>query len=58
MVGISLVKALLALKIGPSLPNLLRPGDHRAVSATNPKIVAQAKKLDFLKELVGCLLRA
>jgi DAACS family dicarboxylate/amino acid:cation (Na+ or H+) symporter len=59
MVGISLVNAALALTIGPTLSNLLRPGDHMAVSVTSPeavaKIAAQAREIDFLKELVGYL---
>ncbi|MEO6810559.1 MAG: dicarboxylate/amino acid:cation symporter [Isosphaeraceae bacterium] len=59
MVGISLFNAVLALTIGLTLSNLLRPGDHMAVSATSPeavaRIAAQAKEIDFLKELIGYL---
>lgn len=58
MVAISLTNAFIAVVIGLTLSNLLRPGDHLAIPAVvgaisdvPPLAPGQIRKLDFVREL-------
>src|SRR4051812_7810963 len=57
MVGITAVNAFLAVLIGLTLSNTLRPGDHMKVSATlqarSDAPIAQAHKIEFWNEVAG-----
>ncbi|MBX6314959.1 MAG: dicarboxylate/amino acid:cation symporter [Isosphaeraceae bacterium] len=61
MVGISLCNAALALAIGLTLSNTLRPGEHLAIPSTTVsqklarEFAERARAIDFIKELAGYL---
>lgn len=59
MIAITLTNAAIAVVIGLTLSNVLRPGDHLAIptpaagSQAPPEIASGARKIDFVKELTS-----